>query len=138
MKKFATAALCFFGAIAMAACAASENASSNKSTLEGKGYTVSLYSAEEYKTLSIAQTFSEATGLTNHLVALKVEADKNLVLAAWYFSSTDQAESWMSANTSKLVSFYNEAQDTSIGLRNNAVWAGSKATADILGWRNIA
>lgn len=137
MKKFATAALCFFGAIAMAACAASENASSNKSTLEGKGYTVSLYSAEEYKTLSIAQTFS-AAGLTNHLVAFKVEADKNLALAAWYFSSTDQAESWLSANTSKLVSFYSEAQDTSFGLRNNAVWAGSKATADVLGWRNLA
>ena len=133
MKKLATAALCFFGAIAMAACAASENAASNKTTLEGKGYSVSLYSAEEYKTLSIYKTFTEPTGLTNHLVAAKKESDKSLVLAAWYFGSIDQA-----ANMSKLASFYSEEQDTTIGQRNNVIWAGSKASADVLGWRNLA
>ena len=138
MKKLATAALCFFGAIAMAACAASENAASNKTTLEGKGYSVSLYSAEEYKTLSIYKTFTEPTGLTNHLVAAKKESDKSLVLAAWYFGSIDQANAWQEANMSKLASFYSEEQDTTIGQRNNVIWAGSKASADVLGWRNLA
>ena len=137
MKKFATAALCFFGAIAMAACAASENATANKATLESKGYTVSLYDAEQYKTLSIAQTLTEPTGLTNHLVAAKKEGETSLVLAAWYFGSIDQASAWQEANVTKLASIYSEEKGTSLGVRNNVVWVGNTVSADLLGWRNV-
>ena len=137
MRNLRTFAVCFLGAIAMAACAASENVDGNKNTLTEKGYTVSVYSAEQYKTLSIAQAFSEPTGLTNHLVAAKTTQEKNYVLAAWYFGSIDQASSWQETNMAKLASFYSETAGTTVGQRNNVVWIGTGETADILGWRTI-
>ena len=138
MKTLRTAAICFLGAFAMAACAASENASGNQQTLKDNGYSATLYSAEEYKTLSISTALTEAKGLTNHLVAAKTESEKTYVLAAWYFGSIDQASSWQEANMAKLATVYSEAAGTTLGQRNNVVWVGSGVTADLLGWRTIA
>ena len=137
MRNLRTFAVCFLGAIAMAACAGSESIEGNKNTLTEKGYTVSVYSAEEYKTQPVAKIFSEPTGLTNHLVAAKTTQEKNYVFAAWYFASIDQANNWEKANEAKLASFYSETAGTTLGQRNNVVWIGTGETADILGWRTI-
>lgn len=135
MRRLALSVVCAFGAIAMAACSASESVDGNKSTLEKDGYTVSVYNAEEYKKLSIASTFSGTEGLQNHMVAVKASAA--LTIVAWYFDSTDRADGWMNANMSILVNFYREEGKTSFGLRNNVVWAGSVATARLLTWTTL-
>ena len=141
MKKLATAALCFFGAIAMAACTGTESAQSDKSTLEKAGWTVSVYTAEEYKTTTTAEIFEMTEGLTNNLVAVKAPTDGSInaeALTAFYFGSFEQAEEFQHKNFATLYRLFGgDSQATSYGIRNNVAYAGHKTAINLLGWATV-
>lgn len=105
-----------------------------KSKLEENGYTVKLYTQEEYEKLETAETFDADLTLTYHLTAFN-EAEKNY-LFAWYFTSIESAEFW---NTFNSVSFselntYGDGVRFTSGQSNNVVWTGTNDAAKLAGY----
>ncbi len=132
MISFRTFAVAALAALTITACGeASQSASAVKGTLEGKGYSVKVYTPEEYKTLSTAQVFTEPTNLKNHLTASKVESKEAFFI--WFFADIGSASNWFDANTTKLTSIYSE-DDMAIGTKDNTAYVGSKTVQIALGW----
>ena len=132
MHLFRKIAVTTLAALALVSCGeASESAGSVKSTLEGKGYTANVYSAEQYKTLSTAQVFTEAKNLKEHLTAAK--ANTKEAFFAWFFTDINSASTWFDANVSTFARIYAES-DLAVGTKNNVAYFGSKTTKIALGW----
>ena len=138
MKPIRKSLVCLFGALALASCSASESVDVTKKTLEAKSYSVSVYDYEGYKKLETYKAFTDPQGLTNHLTALKKTEDNNETFFVWYFGSIDQASAWQEANMASLARFYDAEKGNSMGTRNNTVWVGAVAIADLLSWRGVA
>ena len=134
-RKIALSALSVF---ALVSCGgATESASAAKSNLEGQGFTVSVYNADEYKKLSIAATLQGSDKVQNHLVATKSNAESPAVFAAWFFGSFDDADSFRDTNLTVLARVY-DGEENAMGSHNNVVWVGNKEAATKLGWRIVA
>lgn len=135
MIRFRKIAVTALAALALTSCMVegSESASAVKGTLEGKGYTVAVYSAEQYKTLSTAQVFTEAKNLKEHLTAAKLDTKDSFF--AWFFADINSASTWFDENMSTFGRiFTGETSDLAIGLKNNVAYLGSKAAQTALGW----
>lgn len=112
----------------------SNNPDSAKSKLEENGYTVNLYTQEEYEQLETAKTFDADFTLTYHLTAVN-EKEKNY-LFAWYFTSIESAEFWndfYSARFRELNTYGDGVRFTS-GQSNNVVWTGTNAAGKLAGY----
>ena len=134
MIRFRQIAVTALAALALTSCMeGSESASAVKGTLEGKGYTVSVYNAEQYKTLSTAQVFTEAKNLKDHLTAAKAETKDTFF--AWFFADINSASTWFDENMSTFGRIFTGASgDMAVGLKNNVAYLGTKAAQSAVGW----
>ena len=130
LKKVAVSIL---ATLALTACGleASQSASATSKTLKDNGYTVSVYSAEQYATLQIASKFKETDGLKDHLLAAK---GQEYFLVTWFFDSIGNADKFSKKYQTELLGLLNDSSTDSMGQKDNAVWVGSKVTSNLLGW----
>ena len=105
-----------------------------KSKLEENGYTVKLYTQEEYEKLETAETFDSDLALNYHLTAFN-EAEKNY-LFAWYFTSIESAEFWQRFNESNFASLntFGDGVRFTSGQMNNVIWTGTNDAAKLAGY----
>lgn len=138
MKKVLATLLCV-GAFALAACSPDmKTAESSKSKLQGKEYTVTVYSEEEAKTHFTAFTF-EGISVKNALLAEKGSDDDHDLLLAFYFSSIDEAEKFTEIEEHENLGLLNSLLEKElganltpkIGTHNNVAYAGSTTTFNI-------
>ena len=134
MLSFRKIAVTALAALALTSCMeASESAADVRKTFESKGYTVAVYTPENYKTLSTAQVFTEAKNLTDHLTAAKAETKD--AFFAWFFSDIKSASDWFDANVSTFGRIFTGAtEDMAVGVKNNVAYLGTKAAQIAVGW----
>lgn len=134
LRKIALSALAVF---AFASCAASENSAATKSTLEGKGFTVSVQSADTYKQTAVGKLL-KLDNLVDYLSATKVAAGGESATAegffVWFMKDIDSASNFVSENIRVISTLEESVSGFSMGSRNNAAWCGTKAVAVSLGW----
>jgi len=133
MHAFRKIAVTALAALALTSCMmeGSESAGAVKATLEGKGYSAQVYSAEQYKALPTAQVFTEAKNLKEHLSAAKTDSKE--AFFAWFFTDINSASTWFDANVATFSRIYAEG-DLAVGTRNNVAYCGSKTAQVALGW----
>ena len=122
--------------LALFSCALqfSNDPAAAKNKLEENGYTVKLYTQEEYENLETAKTFDADFTLTYHLTAFN-EKEKNY-LFAWYFTSIESAEFWNNFNSISFreLNTYGDGVRFTSGQSNNVVWTGTNAAAKLAGY----
>ena len=136
MMTLKKAILLPLSSLALISCALqfSNDPGAAKSKLEENGYTVKLYTQEEYEKLETAETFDADFTLTYHLTAFN-ETEKNY-LFAWYFTSIESAEFWKGFNEGKFSSLntFGDGVRFTSGQSNNVVWTGTNAAGKLAGY----
>ena len=124
------------GAISMGACGTkSQNSASSKKSLEAAGYKVTAYSATEAKALITGLKY-DGYDLHDAIYAEKGEEANKDIMLAFYFSSIDQAEKFMSDNENfnlNLMYDYGrthlgENLTQKVGMHNNVAYVGSETS----------
>ena len=126
---FLASSLCLVG------CSSSESSSSAKSSLQGKGYKVSVYTSAEAK-VQYSQFTYEGFNLTDALYATKGSEENADFLLAFFFSSTDQASKFVEAGDN--ISLFSSACEQYLGKNlsakkgshNNVAYCGSYTSFD--------
>lgn len=132
MKKL-LASLLLAGSLCLAGCSASESSSSAKGSLQGKGYTVSVYSESETKARYQQFDYS-GFSLTDSLYATKGTGDNADFLLAFFFSSIDDASNFVTKGdnirllNSAIDQFLGKNLTAKLGSHNNVAYAGSEAS----------
>lgn len=135
MKKL-LASLLLAGSLCLTGCSASESSGSAKSKLLSSGYSATVYSAEESKT-KYSDYFSFAnTNLVDSIVALKGEGENRDYFLAFYFSSIEEASTFLDTNYVALL----RAAENNIGknltakagAQNNAVYSASYTSFSVV------
>ena len=135
MKKILTSLL-LAGSLCLTGCSASESSSTAKDRLVGSGYSATIYSAADSKT-RYSDYFSFAnTNLVDSIVALKGENENRDYFLAFYFSSIDEASSFLDTNYVALL----RAAENNIGknlkatagAKNNAVYSASTVSFSVV------
>lgn len=111
------------------------SASNSKASLDANGYTTTIYSDTEAKALITGLNFEGFT-LTNALFAEKGTGDDKDLLLAFYFSSVELAESFISRNEYENLGPLNTYGDNNlgskltkkVGMHNNVAYVGSETS----------
>ena len=143
MKKLITT-LFAMGAMALSSCAPTlYSADGAKTKLQAKEYSTEVLSYEEAKVRIIGLNY-EAGKFTNAIYAKK-GADENFdFIISFFFSSVDDADKFLSANSNENLGILNTYADTNlganltkkVGMTNNVAYVGSE-TAYTVAFGNI-
>ena len=120
------------GAFALTACSPTMySSSSSKSKLEGKGYTVEVYSFEEAKARITGLNY-EGFDFTDALVADKGADDERDVLLAFYFKNVDDASKFIEENIGQMNRYAENTLGSNltvrVGSHNNVAYTGSETS----------
>lgn len=134
MKKLLLTTL-LTGSLLLTACQADTMKSANaKSNLEGKGYTVEVYSYEEAK-VRIQGLEYKGFEFTDAIYASKGKDDNADFLMAFFFKNVKDAESFVTGENDNLtkMNHYIEVNlgknlTAKLGMHNNVAYCGSEAS----------
>lgn len=120
------------GAFALTACSPTMySSSSSKSKLEGKGYSVEVYSFEEAK-VRITGLNYEGFEFTDALVADKGADEDKDVLVAFYFKKVDDASKFVEENIAQMNRYAENTLGSNltvkVGSHNNVAYTGSETS----------
>lgn len=132
MKKL-LASLLLASSLCLAGCSASESSSSAKSSLQGNGYTVSVYSESETKARFQQFDYSGFT-LTDCVYATKGTGDNADFLLAFFFSNIEDAPNFVMKGdnirllNSAIEQLLGKNLTAKYGSHNNVAYAGSETS----------
>ncbi len=134
MKKLSLALFGLASTFLLSACSSTISASSNKKTLEGAGYSVTLKSADEYKSSEGGKDFD---GLENYISAVKMSGEEvKGAFMGWYFSSISKADDFTTKYAAEILASYATALNSKydigakIGQHNNVCFVATQDAID--------
>lgn len=141
MKKL-LAMLLVAGSLAMTACKPTNyTASATKTKMQGSGYTVQTYTYSEAKDgLQIRNLNYQTVVFENALYAEKGTGDDKDLLLAFFFSTVEQAEKFMSDNNYENMGLMRDYGVSNLGSKlgtpkvgshNNVAYVGSEAAFNV-------
>ena len=120
MKRIITALLCA-ASLGLSGCEASLSSSAVKGSLEGKGYSVSVYTKAEAE--AAIKGIEYVVNITDALVAAKDQTD---AFIGFFCANISEAEKFMNTNIAAMVHWAEDrVQDPKVGFHNNVAYAGS-------------